>query len=148
MYGQNERQPMDFCGNFAPKSASFGAGVWPMPTAFTARNLGQEMQTGVSSADGVATLWCDGQFIEVDSSDSWQPLVERTRQPNDGFAADLQDHFKSAASGPGILSWEGKSLFGKRLVSVTVSTHFPRHDGESVIPHHRSPWEVTAYLKI
>lgn len=68
-----------------------GVGVWPMPTAFDTRNLGQDMQTGVSSADDVPTLWSNAEFIEMVSSDSWQQLVERTRQPNDVFLP----HFRS-----------------------------------------------------
>lgn len=62
-----------------------GLGVWPMPTAFDARNLGHDMETGVTSAEGVPALWLKGESVEMVSSDSWVQLVESTRQPNDVF---------------------------------------------------------------
>jgi hypothetical protein len=62
-----------------------GAGVWPSPTAFDTRNLGQDMESGVSSAGDVAALWMSGEHVEMDSSDPWLDLVEKTRQPSDVF---------------------------------------------------------------
>lgn len=64
-----------------------GPGVWPLPTAFDTRNLGRDMETGVASLTegSPLLLWLKGDNSEMISSFSWQPLVERTRQPDDVF---------------------------------------------------------------
>lgn len=67
--------------SFAPN----GGGVWALPIGAETRNLGHTRETGVCSMDGVPALWSIGEDVEFDSSNSWQPLIESTRQPGDMF---------------------------------------------------------------
>ena len=62
-----------------------GAGAWPWPTSFDTRNLGHDMQTGVATVAGVPSLWTGMEYCEMTSSESYQQLIERTRQPTDLF---------------------------------------------------------------
>lgn len=62
-----------------------GVGAWPWPTSFDTRNLGHTLGSGVSRIDGTESLWMNWELCEMISSDSSQPLIEQTREPNDTF---------------------------------------------------------------
>lgn len=62
-----------------------GADAWPWPTAFTTRNLGMNLDSGIAGIDESPSLWVDTELLETKSSNSYQPLIEQTRKPGDIF---------------------------------------------------------------
>ncbi len=62
-----------------------GAGAWPWPNSFDTRNLGHTLESGVTAVDGANSLWADIELLELVSTESFQPLIERTSKPTDVF---------------------------------------------------------------
>ncbi len=65
---------------------SGGADVWPLPTAFEARNTGYFCAFEAKSLQGgIAFVAESGWTVTREQHPSWHPLMERTRQPGDIF---------------------------------------------------------------
>jgi hypothetical protein len=62
-----------------------GSGVWPLPTSFETRNLGYTMEFKPSTEGGKPFLTASGECVEMIGSNMWNPLMEKTRHPDDVF---------------------------------------------------------------
>ncbi|GAA5129809.1 hypothetical protein JIN84_03820 [Luteolibacter yonseiensis] len=61
-------------------------GEWPIPTAFQSRNLGYSQNGGAEVEDGKMILRSKMDWYEmILPQQAWDPLTERTRQPDDVF---------------------------------------------------------------
>jgi hypothetical protein len=81
-WSQNERileqlYPTEYMSN--------GPGVWPLPTAFEARNLGHSARFATEEADGRTRFSIDADYYEMQGSTAWNHLVNQTRHPDDVF---------------------------------------------------------------
>lgn len=69
-----------------------GAGVWPYATAFETRNLGYTAEFFSNAGDGKVRFSVDADFVELQGSNSWNVIVEKTRQPDDVFMPVIRDY--------------------------------------------------------
>lgn len=99
-----------------------GAGVWPYATAFETRNLGYTAEFISNAGDGKVRLSVDADFCEMQGSNPWNVIVEKTRQPDDVFMPVIRT-YRLLQKGPAIKGKEVVDPFADPQEASPISMH-------------------------
>lgn len=82
-------------------STSNGPGVWPMPTAFETRNTGYTQMFRVNPDVSPVRFSVEDELVEMTGSNSFHPMVEKTRLESDVFLPVIRSYRSRSSSGDG-----------------------------------------------